>query len=409
MRSRLSRVMVESAVLVSFLFAAWVVVPTFTRRPWDFETYLLAARTAEAGLNPYNPKDLEIVARRPVGMSFFYPPITIPLFRPFLHMSLPNATIAWLAIRVVAFLILFQIWRTQFLPTVPLFLLCLSAAFAFNGSVIWDLRTGNVTTIQDLFLWLGFAAYVRGRRLLAAVGILAGSIFKLIPAMFLVLLLLRVGDRRPSWKTVLISLLAFLIVVFAAPLLILPWSPQLLSSLAFGGPWGMANPSALNLINSLAVHSHGVSLPENLNILVWLYYAVTLLLVSVFALRRAWVSEDATLWVLTLTALFVLLNPRPVAYGYFLAIPAMFALVPEALKFWRLGTVALAISAQAVVGAFVRYEDAWMTNLAFLILLTLWLLYAYWCARQAIGVKRQGPGIDPRPFAPRPKAGRECC
>src|SRR6185295_155508 len=184
------RIVIESIILIALLGAAWCVVPTFTRRPWDLETYVLAARAMQAGLNPYSPASLEMVAGRPVGMLFIYPPVTIPLFYPLAPMSFPLATALWLGIRVVALLFLFQIWR-RLLPEVPAFFLALAVAFGFNGSVIWDLRTGNVTVLQDLFLWLGFAWFVQGRHGLSAAGILVGSLFKLLPAAFLGLLLVR--------------------------------------------------------------------------------------------------------------------------------------------------------------------------------------------------------------------------
>ena len=379
--------------MISFLFIAWLNVPTFTRRPWDFETYRLAARAAADGLNPYSADDLERVARRPVGMHFFYPPITLPLFLPFIGLSLPSAALLWLMIKTVVLVGLFQIWRKYFVPTVPLLLLCPAIAFAFNGSVIWDLRTGNVTIIQDLLIWLGLAAYVHGRRVLAAVGIVAGSIFKVLPAAFLLLLLFKVQDKRPSWKVVLVSLICLLILVFGASLFGFRWVPHF-KSLSFAGPWGMANPSVLCVVNSLALRWNGAALPESSNLVLWLWYVLTLLLISAFALRRAWKAKDAMLWVLTLTPLFVLLNPRPVAYGYFMATPSALVLLSEPIRIWRSEIAALVISAQGILGAFLEYRDVWTTNLAFLVLLAFWLFYARSCSKSEKG-HRGVHGIGP--------------
>jgi hypothetical protein len=313
------------------------------------------------------------------------------LFYPLASMSFPQAAALWLGIRVIVLLFLFQIWR-GLLPAIPVFFLALAAAFGFNGSVIWDLRTGNVTVLQDLLLWLGFAAYVQGRHALSAVGILVGSLFKLVPAAFLGLLLVRTGRRGSSGRVVLVAAVCLASLVFL-PTLVVPWSPHFLRGLAFKGPWGMANPSALNLINMLSISSTGAPLEESSNVHVWLYYAATILVLSVPAIRRAWISMEPSLWVYTLTPLFVLLNPRPVAYGYFLAIPAMFAVVSQALGRWRFQLIALIVSAQGIVGAFVQYRDPWTTNLAFIVLVGLWTLYAIWCARER--AKRLSPSPTP--------------
>ena len=226
---------------------------------------------------------------------------------------------------------------------------------------------------------------------MAALGILAGSIFKLVPALFLILLLLPTRDQRPSWGIVLATLVCFLVLVFGAPLVLLPWSPQVFQGFTFEGPWGVANPSALSLINSLVVHLRGSPLSWASNVMLWLCYAILLLLISVFPLYRAWMSKEPALWVLTLTPLFVLINPRPMAYGYFLAVPAMFALVTEALKVWRTEMVALAVSAQAIAGTVVQYRDPWTTNLAFLVLLALWLTYSRWCTSLPVRAQLQVP------------------
>jgi hypothetical protein len=291
------------------------------RRPWDLETYVLAARAAQAGLDPSSPASLEVIAGRAVGMQFLYPSVTLPLFFPLAQLPIPAATVVWLAVKLVALLVLFQIWR-GLLPKVPLVILAPAAGLAFNASIVWDLRAGNVTAVQDLLIWLGLAAYVRGQRAIGAGGIVASALFKIVPATFLCLTVLPTR-WRPAWGLLLVSAVCLLLLIYGLPAIGLGWAPPVTPGLAFAGPWGASNPSALGLANSFSLRSTGLELPQTNNVLLWLTYAGILGLVSLFPLRRAWAARDAALWVFTLTPLFVLFQPRPMALDTFSQSPPL--------------------------------------------------------------------------------------
>jgi hypothetical protein len=366
---------------------AYLLVPTTARRPWDFETYLYASGAASVGRNPYDVRALEEIAGRPVGMPFLYPPMALPLFLPFLGMNLFQASIVWLAIKILAFLALFHLWRRHLIPEVPPYILAPAAALAFNGAVIWDLKTGNVTILQDLLLWLGFAALVHGRRVLAAAGIVASALFKLTPAVFLVLLVLPATDRRPSWRILLASLGFLVASTLVVPLTGMPWAPWFRHAFDVAGPEGIANPSFVSLATQLYAYAQGMTLAPRVLSWLWLAYAALVLLVSVPCLVRARSERDPKLWVLTLTALSVLLHPRPMAYGYLLAIPAALVLLPRQEP--RSQAILLAaICIEPFLGLLTQFRDPWSSNLAFLTLLALWFLYAYSCVGR--GTMRRG-------------------
>ena len=373
------RTLLESAVLLALLAAAPLLVQTSARQPWDFETYWYAARSALSGGNPYSPDQLAHVADRPVAMPFVYPPGTIPLFVPFTLSPVLEARWIWLALKVIAILALFQVWRRRIVPTVPLVPLAFATAFGFNAASIWDLKTGNVSGYEQLMLWLGFAAYAKGRPVASALRIVVASMFKLLPVVFLGLLTVPAGQKQ-NWKapSVALALLAAFVVIptFLGP----DWARGYLGNFPDERPWGYVNPSALGLIDTLMGRHGGNLLGESLpNLALWIVYVVLVAIISVRPLRRALEARDPLLWVMTATPLFVLLVPRPMIYTYLLALPAMFYLLsPMLQKFGGPYAVAGLLGAQAFVvpGLGLNYENPWTSNLPFFLLLGLWTLYA---------------------------------
>jgi hypothetical protein len=371
----------ESALLLALLAAAPLLVQTSARQMWDFETYWYAARSAISGGNPYSPDQLAPVADRPVAMPFVYPPSTVPLFLPFTVAPVLKARWIWLALKVLAILALFQLWRRRILPTVPLVPLAFATAFGFNAASIWDLKTGNVSGLEQLTLWFGLSAYVQGRPLASALRIAIASIFKLLPAAFLALLVMPAQrGQEKNWKpiTLALGLLAAYVVV---PIVVGPeWTRGYLGNFPDERPWGYVNPSALGLIDTLLGRHDGSLLGTSLpNLVLWSIYVLLVGIISVRPLQRAMQSKDALLWVMTATPLFVLLVPRPMIYTYLLAVPAMFYLLTPMLQ--RVGgayAVSGILGAQAFVipGLGLNYESPWTSNLPFFLLLGLWTSYA---------------------------------
>ena len=69
---------------------------------WDFKTYLLAARAAAQGLNPYDIESLGAIGGRPAPFPWLYPPITLLPFQALAHLPLPAALATWAALKIAA-------------------------------------------------------------------------------------------------------------------------------------------------------------------------------------------------------------------------------------------------------------------------------------------------------------------
>jgi len=159
---------------------------------------------------------------------------------------------------------------------------------------------------------------------------------------------------------------------------------------------GDANPSGLGLALVLAQHLAGPGRGTSvLAHAAWAAYAVALLGISIPFLRRAWRTRDPRLWVTGAAFLYLLLAPRPMAYGFVLLGPAPLFLAPRPFD-KRRGRLllSLALSAQGLTRATGHHSDTLEFLYApFLLTLCLWLLIARSAAHGAPGV----PAAQPSP------------
>ena len=383
------------AILVACLAAALAVVPTSAGRPWDFQTYRLAAMAALLGLDPYSQEHLTRLAGRPVGMPFLYSPITVWLFAPFALVRIWPGAAVWAGIKVVALAATIVLWRRRFLAGVPPAAICVCVAFGFNASAVWDLTTGNVAIVEQLLLWTALAAVVEGRTARAAAATVLGSLFKVTPIAFLALLAAPVRGRFAGWRPLLLGALALLALVLGPSLAGADWASGYLRNLPAERPWGYANPSALGLIDTLTgVNRTADSGPAQRNALLWGAFAAVVLALGARWIRHLWRTRDATLWVMTAALVYPLLHPRPMSYGYLMAIPAVLWLVPRCLGLPGTApavatAVAVALPWMAIPALRLDYSTPLVANAPFFLLLLCWGIVAV-----------RGPVAAPGPAGP---------
>jgi hypothetical protein len=372
----LLRRLLELTALVLLLGIALAGVRLSLTRPWDTETYWYAAAAVDQGLNPYDKGDLAVLAHRPVGMAFLYPPATLPLFAPLTMLPVLEAAEVWAVLKVGLLFVLIQIWRSRFLPRMSPFLLEIAVVFGYNAATIWDFKTGNIAILEQVLLWAGFAAFLSGRRREFAAWIVAASVFKLFPIVFLVLLLVpsRTGSR--DWKVALGAFAAWAAVVFLPALVGPAWARDYLHSVPAERPWGTASPSALGLIDMLlGEHATPLAAPSFRALSLWLAYAALLIGLSARTIKRLWNRGEPMECVLVGVILYSLLTPRMMAYSYLLAVvPSLALLSPIAQRIGGAVAVTGVLVSQAVLAPVLSldYSNPWLANLPFLLLLGLW-------------------------------------
>lgn len=379
----LGRRLLELALLALFLGIALFLVRLTLNRPWDTETYWYAASAAIAGLNPYDSADLSRLAHRTVGMPFLYPPATILLFVPLTLLPVLQAAELWALAKVALLFGLFRIWRSRFLSSVHPILLLAAVVFAYNAAAVWDLKTGNIAILESILLWAGFSAYVGGRRAEFAAWVVAGSLFKLFPIVFLLLLLAPSRSGSRDGRLALWAFAAWALVVFV-PVFVGPaWARDYAHQLPAERPWGTASPSALGLIDMVS----GEKTTPLQALGLWAGYALVLIACSIPVSRRLMGRGEDAERVMAAAVLFVLLMPRTMAYSYLLALAPSFALGAPMLRrlggFFAVGGILMAQALLAPALGF-DYRNPWLSNLPFLMLLGLWVAFLVYESRRRL-------------------------
>lgn len=169
---------------------------------WDFKVYYCAARAYASGANPYDILVRAAVEDSATGRGrfmFVYPPPMLFAFRMLSSLDYTTALYLFFIAKCILLIALIYIWKGAFLrdeADLSFYVFCLAA---FNSPIYIDLKTGNVSIMEQAALWLAFCFFLK-RRLLAFCGfIIAAAVFKGTPALFLLLLLFSKDRRRYAY------------------------------------------------------------------------------------------------------------------------------------------------------------------------------------------------------------------
>lgn len=222
-------------LFVYVIFIVWNLSVNVNSGLWDSKAYFYSTISADQNLNPYNAKDLSVIAQKDWLTPYAYPPLTLYFFKIF---SVDNAEIfavVFLLFKMILLIILVLLWQKILkIKSDPIFYLFI--LLSFNSAVFIDLRTGNVSIIIQLLLWTGIFFYLRKEYILFCLFVLMAAAFKLIPVIFL-LLLLFTGDKR-KYKLLIGSSLAFMLYL-------------LLNYLMFPQLFNEFTQSAINNLNGM--------------------------------------------------------------------------------------------------------------------------------------------------------------
>lgn len=183
---------VAAAAALALLLAGIVTAPA--RAQWDFRVYYQAAKAAEAGLDPYGP--LPDLLERNTTLRFVYPPLLLRASELFALLPYRAASLVFLGLKTAALVALVRVLQTRFLRDPRSGGFALWTLVALGGAMWMDMRAGNVATFEQLALWIGFAALVAGRLTTFCVCVVAAAACKLVPVVFLAMLLLSPDPRR---------------------------------------------------------------------------------------------------------------------------------------------------------------------------------------------------------------------
>jgi hypothetical protein len=304
---------------------------------WDFFTYYGAASAAAHGKDPYDTAMVAHAIGKLNTYPFVYSPVALQAFAPLAHLPRADAMRVWTVIKVGSLVLLLGLWATHFVPRGARVWFVLLCAFGFRETITRDLLTGNVSLIEQVLLWSGFACFRRGKFLAFAALTVTASVFKLTLPWFLLLLLCPgLGSDRRRARTFAGATVALAAVTIATVWL---WPDRcrefvrVLPRFAPGGPLFEAGADAPSicawLSDCVRMLDPGM---EPSRLLVWALYCVVssiVLMTSWRALQRLAlraISQDGRrLWaILLLCFVFALVSPRFKDYSYILLLVPTF-------------------------------------------------------------------------------------
>lgn len=310
---------------------------------YDLRTYHAAARAVTLGRDPYDPGVLAEIEGRPV-FPYLYPPVTLLAFLPFASRSYAAITVPWMGLELLVLAALIAGWWRWLRPRVPLSILTLVALFGWNATTQASLAAGNVALVECGLVWAAFASFAAEKRGAFAVLVVVAACFKLAPAALLLLLCVPTPRHAGRVRAFLVAALAVTALV-GLPMVIGP-------AARFAPFWtqasghaeaGLANPGGIGFFTALA-RGCGVAGPRAVPIGAgaWLLATAALVALGGPVLQDAWRGRDPVRWTMIAAFLLVLLQPRPMAYGYVVLTPAPLVLAPRPFRD-RAGRLALAL------------------------------------------------------------------
>ncbi len=275
----------------------------------DFLVYFSSGQIFAQGGNPYE------------SQRFVYPPLILPLFQMLSLFTLEHAKSFFLWSKTFALMALLVVWMRYFIPGKNRLPFIAFSLLAFYGTIHLDFRAGNISVFEQLILWLGFAALLRGKKILFCIAVIAVSAFKLTPIFFLLLLLVGKGEKGNTDLKYFMGA-GFLFVSFlglsylCTPELFLSFLHASTSRMDEGG---VTSPSSLaffrDVLKLLAV-------PSSFATPTFLLFSCLILLGSIGMVRKLSSLKDS---ILISTITYALIMPRFKDYSYVLVLPAAYS------------------------------------------------------------------------------------
>ncbi len=332
----------KSALACALIGLVWVwVLAAVWRGPdsyqFDFKTYYCAVQVYQAGYSPYEVANVRVAGGNDHLLGFYYPLSTLAIMGPFGHMDYVTAHRVWIVLKTIALVALLLVWKRFFLRDAS-WLLLIAALLGFQAATMWDLKVGNITVFEQLWLWTGFAFLVRKRPTAFVLCIVVASLAKLLPAIFILLLFVPALRSRANTVRAIAGVLALALITLLPFVANWGYFEGFLRGLTSQHPPLRYNPSILGIVDELGRHSATAFLADGWMKLVPIgaYYALVVAM-SWKLMRRAASSMQLQGLVLVAALLYAIVAPRLIVYSYMIAIVPVLVLVLPSAGRSRLG------------------------------------------------------------------------
>lgn len=388
---------------ICIIFAALLIYLAFdSYYQWDFKVYYYAAKLDAAGGNAYNHGALKQFSGEKGIMAYLYPPIVLPFFRIFTAFSFQTANILWICFKAACFILLLFLWCRKFLYNEKGWLIFLFAFFAFGSALFLDFKAGNIGVIIQLLLWSGFYFLIDDRPILFCLMIIAASLFKLTPLLFLILLPLMFGRR--GFKYLVSGIVGFALIMtvdyFAQHADFVNW----LKILAMPEERGASfNPSFLAFskdFSQILKHTWlGKILPAGFP---WILYLTMVAIIIFIAFKYVpWqkfkAAKNGRIEMIYMSCfIYAMIMPRFKTYSFILLIPPALYVIRSYSRelFFPLMIILVSLSTRP---AFLNHNlaDLFWTYYSLFLIYALWLIWIYCLKRDSNRIEvRQAEALE---------------
>jgi hypothetical protein len=380
-------------VVAVSVFCLWKCVNVVCRdQQWDLKVYYYAGAAYLAGEDPYDRAVLNRLAHGQELLPFIQPPATLPGCALLAELPYRWTSIGYLVLQLVAIGALVSLWARCFVRGrangLIFFTLC---TLGYRMAFFRDVRAGNLTSFEQLLLWLGLAYYLRNRLYPYVFLVAAASVCKTFN---LVLGLPALLSHR--WQAVAALLLAVGSLA-GINLAFWLWNPSLTASFlrrmttptaGFELAGGTITPASLPFFREAADHLKRVAGRNCPSLGPALYgaYVFGLAVLVAWSIRRYNFSADRLSLLVVFYLAYALVMPRFKDYYYILLLVPSYVVITRALTTTRAKVLALL----AVCVPVTDYQPLF----AALILFVVYLAHLRQLAR--------GLEIDPTLSAPLP-------
>jgi hypothetical protein len=326
MKKIIGRINLNSIVALYFIGICIFLICNVDTHLWDFKVYYAASKCYLNGTNPYSISKLYSYSNNIADLPFMYPPISIYFFLPFTLFDLHTASLIYLIIKIIliclSFFISLKILKNNYLLNYFSFFCLLS----FNACLFKDLQTGNIASIELLVLTLSFIQLEKKKYLFFTLLISFIGFFKIIPFIFLILLLFTKHQKKFYYFSIGCGI--FIIYIF----LNYSIENKLFNEYLFHFSknaiieGGMSNPSSLELIKETFRTIH----IDDQSIMLYLTYIFFISLISFITLKKIKINKSNELTYELIFIIFIAINlclPRLKDYTFVTLIIPSFYLI----------------------------------------------------------------------------------
>ncbi|MFC1743289.1 glycosyltransferase 87 family protein [Candidatus Riflebacteria bacterium] len=309
---------------------------------WDFSVYYLASRDFNNGLNPYAKEYVPSKSDGPVKWVYAYPPYTLYLFQFLTVLDFKTAYRVYLIVKILLFIGLLLLWQKIFLlKSAWEFIFFTFCLFSFYACALIDFYCGNISILEQFFLWFAFYFFLQSRYLLFSIFIFAAAFFKGLPILFLSLLFYaKIPDYRMKIFHFLLTPCLFLSIVGIS----YQQNPTLYKNFTknisrVSQESGVIEPSSLQFFKSIDSRL----CPGSVTVLPFFLYGIfacAVLFCSLYSLHKfLMLNKEGTEKVIIMLSCFTfaLCAPRFKDYSYILLIlPAYYLLLTTNFFDWKI-------------------------------------------------------------------------